>query len=109
MLGAFARAAELSPGDRSLAFAHAKAYYEIDPPRWEEALGVWEQIGAHAGTERVRQLVKLHRANVLVKLGRRDEARALLDQVTDLDMTAEKQKVLDALAAAKPDAKPAPR
>lgn len=101
MLGAFTRAEELAPGELGYAYAHAKAYYEIDPPRWEEALALWEKLGARANTERLRQLVKLQRANVLLKLARRDEAGALLAQVTDLDLVGEKQKLLDALAATK--------
>ncbi|HLP24055.1 MAG TPA: hypothetical protein VK477_00155, partial [Acidobacteriota bacterium] len=101
MLEAFQRAADLSPADLSLAYQHAKAYYEIDPPRWEEALAVWERLGGRATSESMRQLVKLQRANILVELGRGDDARALLDQVTDLKLTEEKQKVLDAIAAAK--------
>lgn len=101
MLNAFERAAELTPSDPAYAYAHAKAYYEIDPPRWEEALALWEKLGARATTERLRQLVKLQRANVLLKLTRRDEAEALIAQVTELDLVSEKQKILDALAAAK--------
>jgi tetratricopeptide (TPR) repeat protein len=101
MLEAFQRAADLSPADLSLAYQHAKAYYEIEPPRWEEALAVWEKLGGRATTESLRQLVKLQRANILVKLDRSTEARALLDQVTDLKLTDEKQKVLDAITAAK--------
>lgn len=101
MLEAFQRAADLAPSDLSLAYQHAKAYYEIDPPRWEEALAVWERLGGRATSESMRQLVKLQRANVLVRLGRGAEAHALLDQVTDLKLTEEKQKVLDAIAAAK--------
>jgi len=100
MLEAFQRAADLAPADLSLAYQHAKAYYEIDPPRWEEALAVWEKLGGRATTESMRQLIKLQRANILVKLDRRDEARALLDQVTDLKLTDEKQKVIEALTAA---------
>lgn len=101
MLEAFQRAADLAPADLSLAYQHAKAYYEIYPPRWEEALAVWEKLGGRATTESLRQLVKLQRANVLVKLDRGAEARALLDQVTDMKLTEEKQKVIDAIAAAK--------
>ncbi len=101
MLEAFQRAADLSPADLSLAYQHAKAYYEIEPPRWDEALAVWEKLGGRATTESLRQLVKLQRANILAKLGRGAEARALLDQVTDLKLTDEKQKVIDAIAAAK--------
>ncbi len=99
MLEAFQRAADLAPADLSLAYQHAKAYYEIDPPRWDEALAVWEKLGGRATTESMRQLIKLQRANVLVKLDRRDEARTLLDQVTDLKLTDEKQKLIDAFAA----------
>lgn len=101
MLEAFQRAADLAPSDLSLAYQHAKAYYEIDPPRWDEALAVWEKLGGRATTESMRQLIKLQRANILVKLDRRDEARALLDQVTDLKLTDEKQKVIDALGTSK--------
>lgn len=101
MLDAFQRAADLAPADLSLAYQHAKAYYEISPPRWEEALAVWEKLGGRATSETMRQLVKLQRANILVKLGRGDEARAVLDQVTDMKLTDEKQKVLEAIAAAK--------
>jgi tetratricopeptide (TPR) repeat protein len=105
MLEAFQRAEDLAPTDLSLAYQHAKAYYEIDPPRWEEALAVWEKLGGRATTESLRQLVKLQRANVLGKLGRGAEAHALLDQVTDLKLTEEKQRVLDALQAPAPAAK----
>lgn len=101
MLEAFAHAADLAPNDLSLAYQHAKAYYEIEPPRWEEALAVWEKLGGRATSENMRQLVKLQRANILVKLGRADEARTLLDQVTDPKFAEDKQKVVEALAAAK--------
>lgn len=100
MLEAFQRAADLAPGELSLAYQHAKAYYAIDPPRWEEALGVWEKIAARTPAPAAQQLTKLHRANILAKLDRAAEARALLDQVTDLELVAEKQQIIDALAAA---------
>lgn len=99
MLSAFARAAELTPGDFAYAYQHAKVYYELDPPRWAEALTVWQALDNRAKTGAQRQLVRLHQANVLVKLDRLTDARALLDQVTDIQMFEEKQKVIDALAA----------
>lgn len=101
MLEAFARAAELAPDDLSLAYQHAKAYYEIDPPRWEEALGFWERLEGRAPRAQMRQLIKLQRANILVQLGRAADASRLLDEVTDLNLAGEKQQVLDALAAKK--------
>jgi tetratricopeptide (TPR) repeat protein len=98
MLGAFQRAAELS-GDFAYAYQHAKAYYELDPPRWAEALKVWQALEQRAPSTTTRQLVRLQQANVLVKLDRPVDARALLDQITDMQLVAEKQQVIDALKA----------
>lgn len=98
MLQAFARAAELAPNDLSLAYQQAKAYYELDPPRWEEALALWERLEARTPRAQMRQLIKLQRANILVKLGRADEARSLLDGVTDAQLAEEKERIANALA-----------
>lgn len=100
MLEAFARAAELAPNNWEFAIQHAKAYYDLDPPRWEEALGVWDKLAARATTTALRQLIKLHRANVLVHAGRPAEARIALAEVTEPQLEAEKQRVLDALGKA---------
>ncbi|MBA3848482.1 MAG: hypothetical protein C0502_00620 [Opitutus sp.] len=105
MLDAYRRAADLAAGDFAYAYQQAKAYYELDPPRWEEALGVWQTLEQRAATTATRQLVRLHQANILVKLDRVVDARARLDQVTDLQLTAEKQQVLDAIAAKEAAAK----
>lgn len=100
MLDAFQRASELSPGDFPIAYRHAKAYYDLNKPRWEEALSVWEKLEQGAATDQQRQLVRLQRANVLYKLNRIAEARPLLDSVTNIDLAAEKQTLLDELAKA---------
>lgn len=100
MLDAFKHAAELSPGDFPIAYRHAKAYYDLNQPRWEEALAVWEKLEQAAVTDQQRQLVRLQRANVLAKLGRPAVARQLLDSVTAIDLAGEKQTLLDELAKA---------
>jgi tetratricopeptide (TPR) repeat protein len=97
MLDAFQKAAELSPGDFALGYRHAKAYYELETPRWAEALAVWEKLEAHVATDTQRQLVRLQRANVLIKLERPAEARPLLDSTTSPELAAEKQTLLDEL------------
>ncbi len=99
MLNAFAKAAELSPKDLSLEYQHVKAYYEVDPPRWDEALQLWTQLEEKPVSSAMRQLIRLQKANILIKLGRRDEAREILDHITDLQLTQEKQTLLDQLAA----------
>jgi tetratricopeptide (TPR) repeat protein len=100
MLDAFKRASELAAGDFPIAYRYAKAYYELGTPRWTEALALWEKLEQTAANDQQRQLVRLQRANVLIKLGRPSEARALLDTVTNIDLAAEKQTLLDELAKA---------
>ncbi len=98
MLEAFQHAAELAPNDLSLAYQHAKAFYAVDPPRWPEALDAWTQLEERPVTNTMRQLVRLQKANVLLKLDRRDDARAALALVTDPKLAEDKQTLLDQLA-----------
>ncbi len=100
MLDAFHHASELTPGDFPIAYRYAKAYYELSKPRWEEALPIWEQLEQTAGNDTQRQLVRMQRVNVLIKLGRRDEAKKLIETVTAIDLATEKQTLLDELAKA---------
>lgn len=100
MLDAFHRAAELSPGEFPFAYRYAKAYYELNTPRWAEALSTWEKLEEGVANDKQRQLVRLQRANVLLKLERKADARTLLDTVTSMELTQEKQTLLDELAKA---------
>jgi len=100
ILDAFQSAAELSPGDFPLAYRHAKAYYDLETPRWTEALAAWEKVEPLATTEAQRQLVRMQRVHVLIKLARPAEARTLVTTVTSLELAAEKQTLLDELAKA---------
>ncbi len=102
MLQAFARATELAPDNWEYALQHAKAYYEVEPPRWDEALALWEKLGTQAKSSALRELTWLHRARILSLTGHRDEARALVDQITSPELAAEK---LNVFADTAPDAK----
>jgi len=100
ILDAFRQAAELAPKDFPLAYRYAKAFYDLATPRWAEALPVWEKVEELATTEPQRQLVRMQRANVLLKLARPVEAKLLLDSVTNPEFATEKQTLLDALPKA---------
>ncbi len=100
MLEAFQHAADLEPKDFAAAYRYAKAYYDLAVPRWPEALAAWEKLEDRAQTDTQRQLVRMQRANVLLKLKRPDEAKILLSTVTSLQLAAEKQTLLDELAKA---------
>jgi tetratricopeptide (TPR) repeat protein len=95
MLEAFQHAAEFAPDDLEYAYRVGKAYYQLETPRWDEALTVWTRLESRPVTPAMRQLVWLQKANVLLKLGRPDEARDVLQGVTDPKMAGEKQTLLD--------------
>jgi tetratricopeptide (TPR) repeat protein len=98
MLEAFQRAAQLAPGNMAFAYRAAEAYYDLEAPRWEEALTVWGALEEKAAPGLEQQTMRLHAAHVLAKLGRADHARALLITVTEAPLQKQKQTVLDELA-----------
>lgn len=100
MLQAFARAAELAPSSFAYAYRHAEAYYDLETPRWDDALALWRKLDAGVETPLEHQTLWLHQANVLLKQGKRDEARALIGKVTELTLAKQKQTLLDQLAKA---------
>jgi tetratricopeptide (TPR) repeat protein len=99
MLNAFRRGAELAPGNFAYAYRAAEAYYDLETPQWEEALKQWSALELQAKPGVEQQTIRLHAANVLIKLGRPDHARALLITVTEPPLQKQKQTLLDALAA----------
>lgn len=103
MLAAFQRAAELAPDNFAYTYRAAEAYYDLEEPRWEDALAAWSALEQKAKPGVEQQTIRLHAANVLLKLGRRDHARAFLLTVTEPALQKQKQTLLDELA--KPGAK----
>lgn len=100
MLQAFARAAELAPTNFAYAYRHAEAYYDLETPQWDDALVLWRKLDAGVETPLEHQTLWLHQANVLIKQGKADEARALVAKVTDPALAKQKQTLLDQLAKA---------
>ena len=103
MLEAFQHGAELAPDNFAYAYRAAEAYYDLATPQWDEALKRWSALEERAKPGIEQQTIRLHAANILVKLGRPDHARALLVTVTEAVLQKQKQTVLDELA--KPGAK----
>lgn len=99
MLEAFQRAAQLAPDKMAFGYRAAEAYYDLETPRWEEALKAWGALEEKAQPGLEQQTIRLHAANILGKLDRRDHARALLVMVTEPALQKQKQTVLDELAA----------
>lgn len=98
MLAAFARGAELAPDNFAYAYRHVEAYYDLETASWDEALKEWSALELRAKPGIEQQTIRLHAANVLIKLGRSDHARAMLITVTEPVLQKQKQTLLDGLA-----------
>jgi tetratricopeptide (TPR) repeat protein len=98
MLAAFARGAELAPDNFAYAYRHAEAYYDLATPQWDEALKRWGDLELRAKPGVEQQTIRLHAANVLIKMGRPDHARLLLGTVSEKVLQKQKQTLLDELA-----------
>ena len=99
MLEAFQHAAALAPGNMAYAYRAAEAYYDLAVPQWDDALAAWSALETKAQPGLEQQTIRLHAANVLIKMGRRDHAQALLIMVTEPALQKQKQTLLDELAA----------
>ena len=95
MLQAFQRAAELDPKEWAFAYRYAEAYYDLETPRWDEALKLWTTLEERAKPGVEQQTVRLHAANILFKLGDRHRAESLLITVTEPALQKQKQTLLD--------------
>jgi tetratricopeptide (TPR) repeat protein len=98
MLKAFRQAAKLAPDNFDYQLRLGEAYYDLTSPDWRSALLHWKQLSKQATTRLQIEILDLHRARVLGKLGRSQEAKALLDQVLNPALQKSKQQVLDEIA-----------
>lgn len=95
---AFQQATELAPDRFEFAYRYAESFYDLDTPDWDGALKAWAALEEKAPTAIERQTMRLHAANVLVKAGKPDHARALLETVDEPSLQAQKQKLVVQLA-----------
>ena len=95
---AFQRAAELAPDRFEFAYRYAESFYDLANPDWDGALKMWAELEEKAPTPVERQTMRLHAANILVKIGKPDHARALLDTVDEPSLAVQKQKLVAQLA-----------
>jgi tetratricopeptide (TPR) repeat protein len=101
MQEAFANAASLAPDRIEFSYRYAESFYDTKDPDWPAALKQWEHLEAQAQSDVERQTMRLHEANVLLNMGKEDDARKVMDTITDPKLDAQKQKLVARLA---PDA-----
>lgn len=98
MFEAFQRAAALAPENFAYSYRAAESYYDLGEPRWDDALAAWGALKEKTNSPVERQTIRLHEANVLIKMGRREEARKAIDEVTESALRKQKQTLLDELS-----------
>ena len=102
MHDAFEQAMLLAPGDWRYAYRYGLSFYDLALPEWEEALQFWRAFETKVQPGIERQTCQLHQARVLIELRRPDEARTLLDAVTEPVLAAQREKLAARLAPAAP-------
>jgi tetratricopeptide (TPR) repeat protein len=95
MLKAFRKAAALKPENFDFQMRAGEAYYDLSSPDWKAALAHWNKLRKRASTNLQIEILDLHRARVLGKLGHREKAIALTNQVLNPALQMSKQQVLD--------------
>jgi tetratricopeptide (TPR) repeat protein len=95
---AFQRASELAPERFEFAYRFAESFYDLAKPDWEGALKAWSALEEKAATPIERQTMRLHAANICLKMGRREHATALMDTVDEPKLQGQKEKLVAQLA-----------
>ena len=90
----FRQAAELAPDRIEFTYRYAESFYDLPNPDWDAALKVWAALEEQARSSPEREAMRLHAANVCLKLGKTVHARLLLDNVTDPALAQQKQKLV---------------
>ncbi len=98
MLKAFRRAAALEPDVFDLQMRLGEAYYDLSSPDWQAALLHWNKMRKGADDPLSIDILDLHRARVMGKLGRIEAAIELAQQVQTPGLQRSKQQVLDEIA-----------
>lgn len=92
-LDLYARALQLDPTNFFLAHDIAQTYYGIRPLRTNEALLAWTYTLGLARDAVERQGVLIHMARIRIMAGQFDQARALLEKVTEPSLADLKARV----------------
>lgn len=98
MIKALRHALQLEPANFDFQMRLGEAYYDLESPDWKAALIHWNQIRKTTETTLRQEIVDLHRARVLGKLGRIQEAQALAATVQQPSLQQSRQQVLEEVA-----------
>lgn len=98
MLKAFKKAASLETESFDLQMRLGEAYYDLSSPDWKSALLHWNRLRDSTENDLQADILDLHRARVMGKLGRTKQAVELAEQIKTVSLQKSKQQVLDEIA-----------
>lgn len=99
MLTAFHRAAELAPNNSNYSFRYAESFFDLKKPQWDNALKAWQRLANLELTDRERDVARLQTARVLIHLRHNDEARALIETVSNPTLQTAREELLQSISA----------
>lgn len=95
ILSHFRSATRRAPKEVSYKMRYAQAFFDVESPDWEIALGVWQELYSAAGSEYEQQVVRLYTARVRFELGHFQAARKLLKQIDHPSLDESKQTLTE--------------
>ncbi|OYV45994.1 MAG: hypothetical protein B7X06_03935 [Verrucomicrobia bacterium 21-51-4] len=104
MLGAFEKAYTLDPKNQTLELRYAQSFFDLEIPRWPEALAAWSTIEKKTPVGAQQEYVFTQKARVLIELNRYQEAKKYLDRVWRPELEHNRQILLKRISEADPRA-----
>lgn len=98
---AFQNAAELAPDRIEFTYRYCESFYDLQNPNWDEALKAWSELEERAKPGVEKETIRLHRANILIKQKKMDQARILLATVAEGVLMKQKEKLIAQLPESK--------
>lgn len=95
MLEAFSQAVVLEPENRDLKIRLAEAYFDLNNPKWEEALAHWELLEKTPPSPLDLEIMRMQAARVLIKMGHFSEARKRLNEIYSPALEKSRRQLLN--------------
>lgn len=97
MAASFRRAHELAPENRDFHARWAESFFDVFNPDWERVIPIWDELLRTSNNQFERDVLRLQKARVLLKLQRYFEASQLIDPIADPALQESKRELLDAI------------
>lgn len=94
---AFETAHKLAPDNRDFHLRWAESFFDVFNPDWTTILPIWDELLESTSNLFERDVLRLQKARVLIKLSRYMEARNLVESVNDSALNDSKKKLLELL------------